>query len=100
VGTREFDVQLEMQEADATGWTHEQRSTLPVANSKTVRVLIYWQDAYAKVAAKYNQHPPRKMSLTISGCGSIDVVPTSIKIGHPVDGIVTWDCTFKSWNYN
>jgi hypothetical protein len=100
VGTREFDVQIEMQEADVTDWRHGQKSTLPIANSQTVRVLIYWLEAYNKVAAKYNQHPPQKMTLGITGYGTIYVLPTSVRIGCPIDGLVTWDCTFKGWGYN
>jgi hypothetical protein len=98
-GTREFDVQVEMQQSDITSWEHATTSTLPIRQDISLHMLIYGAEVWGVVKAKFNQHPPQPLDVSLTNVGSAKFVPVSAKIAAPINGVMSWDVTLKSWNY-
>lgn len=98
-GVRELDVDMDMSTQDVTAWWHGWKSTLPLAQDATVKVLIYWQENYDDFAAKFNVHPPDPMTFGIGGVGSGDFVPVKVAVKQPLDGVLAWEVTLKLWTY-
>lgn len=98
-GTREFDVDLETQEMDVTAWWHSWRSTLTLTTDVSIKLLIYWHENFASLAATFNRHPPQPVTLAISNLGTFRCLPTKIGVVHPLPGIVAWEVTLKGYTF-
>jgi hypothetical protein len=98
-GVRELDVDMDMSTHDVTSWWHGWKSTLPIAQDATIKVLIYWAENYADFNGKFNVHPPQPMTLEISNVGSGDFVPVKVSVKQPLQGVLAWEVTLKLWTY-
>lgn len=98
-GTRQFDVDVQMQEVDVTSWQHAWKTSLPVCAEVTVSMTVYGQEDAGVVIGKFNQHPPAKVKIALSSIGTGYFVPTQLRAAVPVDGIVAYDVTFKGFQY-
>ncbi len=96
-GTREVDVDIGSKTIDVTHWTHPVDSTLVLSSAVAIRVLVYWEENYAKFAAKFNRHPPLPFTLGVTGAGSARVVPTIVTIKQPIAGVVAWEVTCRTY---
>jgi len=98
-GVRELEFDVDSRTVDVTSWEHSLASTLVLAADISIRVLIYWQEDYLRIAAKYLTHPPQPMTMNISNFGEFRVVPEKIRGGQPIAGVVSWEVTFRSFLY-
>ena len=98
-GTREFDIDIDVQTHDVSFWAFAWKSSLPICADITVRLLVYWKDNYDKFAAKLNKHPAEKMTLGISNAYTFGCVPTKVGIRGPINGVMAWDVTLRLWSY-
>jgi hypothetical protein len=98
-GVRELEFDITSKTMDVTSWLHSLSSTLVLAADISIRVLIYWPEDYQRIAAKYLLHPPEAMTMNITNFGTFRVVPENIRGGQPIDGVVSWEVTFKSYLY-
>lgn len=98
-GVRELDLDVTSKTMDVTSWKDSLASTLVVAADVSIRVLIYWLKDYQRIEAKYLLHPPEAMSMSISNFGTFRVVPEKIRGGQPINGVVSWEVTFKTFLY-
>lgn len=99
-GTREFDIDIDLQAHDVTHWSHSWKSSLPVAGDLTCKLLIYWKDNYATFAAKLNKHPPEPMTLAITNAYTFGCVVTKVGIKGPINGVMAWEVELKLWAYS
>lgn len=99
-GTRDVDVTLESRQLDVTHCRGTWVSTLPLAMDVTLRVLLYWQENFDTIFAKFNQYPPQKVDLEIDGVLNGPFVPVECRIANPMANVTAWDVTFKLWCYD
>jgi|LakMenE18May11ns_1017448.scaffolds.fasta_scaffold9664180_2 hypothetical protein len=99
-GVREVDIQVDMQGQDVTAFDHSTTSTLPIRQDVTLRTLIYHKDDYDRIRPSFSLTTPRPVTLAISNVASAQFVPVAVKIAQPVDGVMAWDVTWKTWNYS
>lgn len=98
-GVRDVDISVDMQEADITSFEHSISSTLPVRESRTVNLIIYHEADWLKIKDNVAQQPPKSLKLAISAWDVGDFVPTSYRVKQPINGVVAWEVTLKSFNY-
>lgn len=98
-GTRDFEVDIDLQTTDITAYWHGWKSTLPVAADVTVKLLVYWKDNYTAFRDKLNKHPAEPMKLAITNVGTVTCVPTKVGIKGPINGVMAWDVTLKLYTY-
>lgn len=98
-GTREVDVDVAAKDCKVTSWEHDWESTLTLTREATLKVLIYGQEVYDSFSSKFNAFPPQPVTIAISNVGSGKFVQQSVRITQPIDGVMAWEVTFKSWNY-
>lgn len=99
LGVREVDFELTSKTHDITSWTDSRSSTLTILEDVSIRVLVYWRSDYDRIYQKWNKHPPQAMQINFGAGSSYWVVPESIKGGQPIDGVVSWEVTFRSHIY-
>lgn len=99
-GVREVDFQVDMQGQDVTSFNHSTTSTLPIRQDVTLRTLIYHKDDYDVVRGFFSLTTPVPATIAITNVGSCKFVPVSVKIAQPIDGVMAWDVTWKSWNHS
>jgi hypothetical protein len=98
VGTKDFQVDIEGITTDVTPPGHAWTSTLVVGADVTITINILWADNYEKFRAKFNQHPPQPMLLTISNvCAELPVIMTGVPIAIPIAGLMSWQVKLKPW---
>lgn len=98
-GVRELEVDIDMATHDITSWNHQWKSVLPIAADATINVLIYWQENYDDFWAKFNQHPPQRMTLGISNVATFWCIPTKVSVKQPIAGVMAWDVELKLYSY-
>ena len=98
-GVREIDISIDTRTQDVTAWNHDWASTLVMAADVTIGFKLLWSENYSAIGAKFNQHPPQPLTVDISNAGSAKFLPTNVKLGMPIDGVMSWDVTLKLWNY-
>lgn len=98
-GTRELEVSISTKTHDASGPWDKWSSTLVVSADASVRITIYGSEVYDTVMAKFNQHPPQRLQLNISGVGDAPFVVTDVQARQPINSVCSWDVTLKLWTY-
>lgn len=98
-GVREVDVEIDTTSIDITPWTSAWRSQMPVIGDATIRVLIYWVSIWESVSAKLLKTPPEPVTLSVTNAFSWRVLPVSVRAQQPINGVQSWEVTFKPYWY-
>lgn len=98
-GTREIDIDVQSKTVDVTGWDHVLASTLTLSQDITIKLVVYGQEDHLRINSGLSVEPPQPMNISVSNLGSADFVPVSVRITPSITGVVAWEWTFKSWNY-
>lgn len=98
-GTRDVEVSIDTKQFDVTAWNHLWTSTLPVGVDVTIRALIYWQADFGAIWSKFKLAPPKPVKLQIDGVGGGNFLPVEFSISSPLGQVLTYDVTFKLWDY-
>jgi hypothetical protein len=99
-GTREVEVDIAGRTMDLTGVDHYTSSTLVLGMDVTAKLLVYDPDIYSSLVSKMVSFPPQTVALDISGAGQGKFVIEKIAAKQPIDGVSSWEITFKIWNWN
>lgn len=97
-GVREIDLEVSSRSARITGWDEPWETTLVLSREVKVTLTALTKDVFDVVWPKFNAHPPQPLDISITNVGTVKVVPTSVKVGAPIGGLLTWDMEFASWS--
>lgn len=99
-GTRDFDVEQELDGVDITPWRASGTAELTLCESATLSLQVYHLEDAKRLAAKWNKFPPEPVEISISGVGTGKFVVKSIKHDGGFTGLLSYTFTFKSWPYD
>lgn len=99
LGTRDFDVDIDLDTVDVTPWNGVCRGELPLMEANTVTLQIYDSSDLARLASAWNQFPPQPVALGIDG-RSAKFLVHKIKIGGQFSGVQAYDVVLKLWPYS
>ena len=99
-GTRDFDVDRELDGVDVTPWQASGTAELTLCESATITLQVYHLEDAQRLAAKWNTFPPQPIQLAIDGVGAGQFIVKSMKFDGGFGGILSYTFTFKSWPYD
>jgi len=99
-GTRDFDVEQELDGVDVTPWQASGTAELTLCETATLTLQVYHLEDLRRLYAKWNKFPPEPIQLSIDGVGAGKFVIKNIKYAGDFAGLLTYTCTFKSWPYD
>jgi len=99
-GTRDVEIEIETRQFDVTAWNHLWVSTLPVAMDVTLRAVIYWQSDFTTIFGKFNRYPPKPVRINLESVVTGNFLPVQCQIRNPLAAVLSYDVTFKLWNYS
>lgn len=98
-GARDVEIEIDTRKVDVTAWNHLWTSTLPVGMDVTLRALIYWHTDFGSIWQKFNRYPPQPVRIVVDGVITGNFLPVECRIANPLAAVVSYDVTFKAWNY-
>lgn len=99
LGTRDFDIEQEVDGVDVTPWTASGTAELPLCESATLTLQVYHLEDVQRLMAKWNTFPPQPIAVAISNAGYGQFVIKSIKTNGGFGGVLAWTLVLKSWPY-
>jgi hypothetical protein len=97
-GTRDFNIDVEGRTVEVTPPGHDWASTLVISADATITIQILWKNNYDRFKAKFNQHPPKPMTLSISNVAvELPVVIVGSPITVSLRGLMSWQVRLKPW---
>lgn len=98
-GVRDFDVDLELDTVDVTRWDSGVRGELTLTEMNTVTLQIYHAEDVRRFMAKWNQFPPRPVTITIDG-GTAKFLVHKVKVAGQFSGVLAYEVVLKLWPFN
>lgn len=99
LGTRDFELDREIDGVDVTPWTASGTAELPLCEAATLRLQVYHVEDAIRLAAKWNAWPPEPVEIAIDYVGRARFQIKSMTIAGPFSGVLSYNVTFKSWPY-
>ena len=99
LGTRDFDVDLELDTVDVTRWDSAVRGELTLTEMNTVTLQIYDVEDVQRFMRKWNHFPPRPVQIAIDGASAKFLVH-KVKVSGQFSGVLAYEVVLKLWPYN
>lgn len=99
LGTRDFDVDQELDGVDVTPWQSSGTAELTLCESATLTLQVYHLEDAQRIAQKWNKFPPEPVEISIDGVGTGKFIVKTIKHNGGFDGVLAYTFSFKSWPY-
>ena len=99
LGTRDFDVDLELDTVDVTRWDSAVRGELTLTETNTVTLQIYHAEDVQRFMRKWNYFPPRPVQIAIDGASAKFLVH-KVKVSGQFSGVLAYEVVLKLWPYN
>ncbi len=98
-GTRDFDIELDLDAVDVTPWDSSVRGELTLTEANTVTLQIYHADDVRRLMAKWNKFPPEPVRISIDGSAANFLVH-KLKVAGQFGGVLAYEVILKLWPYN
>lgn len=99
LGTRDFDVELDLDTVDVTPWDSSARGELTLTESNTITLQIYHAEDVRRFMAKWNRFPPDPVTISVDGASARFLVH-KVKLSGQFSGALAYDVVLKLWPYN
>lgn len=99
LGTRDFDVDLELDTVDVTRWDSSARGELTLTEMNTVTLQIYHAEDVRRFMAKWNKFPPQPMLISVDGA-SANFLVHKVKLSGQFSGVLAYEVVLKLWPFN
>ena len=99
LGTRDFELDQEVDGVDVTPWQATGAAELTLVESATLTLQVYYVEALQRLAAKWNAFPPEPVEVAIPYVGTGKFIVRNIKYAGPFAGVLAYTVTLKSWPY-
>ena len=98
LGTRDFDVDLELDTVDVTRWDSAARGELTLTEMNTITLQIYHAEDVRRFMAKWNYFPPRPVRISVDGF-SANFLIHKLKLSGQFSGVLSYEVVLKLWPY-
>jgi len=98
LGTRDFDVDLELDTVDVTRWDSAARGELTLTEMNTITLQIYHAEDVRLFMRKWNKFPPQPVTITVDGASARFLVH-KLKISGQFSGVLAYEVVLKLWPY-
>lgn len=99
LGTRDFDVELELDTVDVTPWDSSCRGELTLTEMNTVTLQVYHADNVGLFMRKWNQFPPQPVTISVDGATAKFLVH-KVKLSGQFNGLMAYEIVLKLWPFN
>lgn len=99
LGTRDFDVDLELDTVDVTRWDSAARGELTLTEMNTITLQVYHVDEVKRFMAKWNKFPPKPLTIAVDG-SSAKFLVHKVKVSGQFSGVLSYEVVLKLWPYN
>jgi hypothetical protein len=99
LGTRDFDVDLELDTVDVTPWDSAARGELTLTEMNTITLQIYHVEDVRRFMAKWNKFPPEPVQIAVDGA-SANFLVHKVKVSGQFSGVLSYEVVLKLWPYN
>ena len=99
LGTRDFDVDLELDTVDVTRWDSAVRGELTLTEMNTVTLQIYHAEDVRRFMRKWNKFPPQPVTIAVDGAVAKFLVH-KVKLSGQFSGVLAYEVVLKLWPYN
>jgi len=99
LGTRDFDVDLELDTVDVTPWNSVARGELTLTEMNTITLQIYHAEDVRRFMAKWNKFPPQPVTISVDGATAKFLVH-KVKLFGQFSGVLAYEVVLKLWPYN
>ena len=99
VGTRDFDVDLDLDTVDVTRWDSAARGELTLTEMNTVTLQIYHVEDVRRFMAKWNKFPPQPVLIAVDGA-SANFLVHKMKLSGQFTGVMAYEVVLKLWPYS
>lgn len=98
LGTRDFDVDVELDTVDVTPWNSSVRGELTLTEMNTITLQIYHAEDVRRIMQKWNQFPPQPVSVSVDG-RTANFLVHKFKIAGQFSGVLAYEVVLKLWPY-
>lgn len=99
LGTRDFDVELELDTVDVTPWDSSARGELTLTEMNTITLQIYHAEDVRRFMAKWNKFPPQPVTISVDGATAKFLVH-KVKLSGQFSGVLAYEVVLKLWPFN
>jgi hypothetical protein len=99
LGTRDFDVDLELDTVDVTRWDSAARGELTLTEMNTVTLQIFHAEDVRRFMAKWNKFPPQPVQISVDGASAKFLVH-KVKLSGQFSGVLSYEVVLKLWPFN
>lgn len=104
LGTRDFEVERELDGVDVTPRNASGTAELTLCESATLKVQIYHETDVVRFNEKWNLFPPEPLDIVIANTAGEQIasgrfVIKGMSISGQFAGLVTYSVTLHSWPY-
>jgi hypothetical protein len=99
LGTRDFDVDIELDTVDVTRWDSAARGELTLTEMNTITLQIYDVADVQRFMAKWNQFPPEPLTIAVDG-SSAKFLVHKLKLSGQFSGVLAYEVVLKLWPFN
>lgn len=99
LGTRDFDVDLELDTVDVTPWNSAARGELTLTEMITITLQIYHVEDVRRFMRKWNKFPPQPVTISVDGATARFLVH-KLTISGQFSGVLAYEVVLKLWPYN
>jgi hypothetical protein len=99
LGTRDFDVELELDTVDVTPWNSAARGELTLAEMNTVTLQIYHAEDVRRFMRKWNRFPPQPVTISVDGA-TANFLVHKVKVSGQFSGVLAYEVVLKLWPFN
>ena len=98
LGTRDFDVELELDTVDVTPWNSAARGELTLTEMNTITLQVYHAEDVSRFMAKWNQFPPKPVAISVDGA-TANFLVHKVKLSGQFGGVMAYEVVLKLWPY-
>jgi hypothetical protein len=99
LGTRDFDVELELDTVDVTPWNSAARGELTLTEMNTVTLQIYHAEDVRRFMRKWNRFPPQPVTISVDGA-TANFLVHKVKLSGQFSGVLAYEVVLKLWPFN
>lgn len=98
LGTRDFDVELDLDTVDVTPWDGSARGDLTLTEGNTITLQLYHAEDVRRFMAKWNRFPPQPVRIDVDGV-SANFLVHKLKAAGGFSGVLGYEVVLKLWPY-
>jgi len=98
LGTRDFDVDVELDTVDVTRWDSAARGEITLTEMNTITLQVYYAEDVKRFMLKWNKFPPEPMEISVDGA-TANFLVHKVKLSGQFNGVLAYEVVLKLWPF-